>query len=203
MRKATLSDVTDIVDIHLSAFPDFNLSKLGRRFVAFLYRCYVVEDGADIFVQSSSSEKSNIAAFIVVVYVPSNFYARLRSRYFFQFCFLGIVGIFRNLRHFVSLFYVLLFGRKYGGEGNLHTFGFPLISSFAVLPAFHGKGFGRSLLQQVLKYLESKDVKGLYLTTDAVNNAATLRFYAANGFKVSERLFRRGGREMLLMTRRL
>ena len=39
IRKATVSDVKAIVEIHKQAFPDFFLTTLGSRFLNLYYKC--------------------------------------------------------------------------------------------------------------------------------------------------------------------
>lgn len=64
------------------------------------------------------------------------------------------------------------------------------ISTFYVQPRHHGKGIGKRLLEAASQYCRDKEVKSVWLATNAENTPA-IGFYLAQGFQqVGETHFR-------------
>jgi GNAT superfamily N-acetyltransferase len=182
-----LSDVPDVVAIHLSAFHGFFLSDLGRSFLSIFYAS-VVEDSSGVALVARVAEQ--IQGFMVGTTQPSGFYRRIFSRKGYRFAFAAMIPALRNPRIILRLL------RSFQRTTEYRIPGAALALSLGVAPAAQGKAIGYSLVSAFLNECRQIGAQCVYLTTDQLNNDRANRLYLKIGFELSRTYVTPEGRLM-------
>lgn len=181
--------IEDIVEIHISSFPNFFLTFLGPNFLRIFYNRFVKDSRGICFAYL---ENGKIMGFVVGNIDPPKFYANLLKYDWFK---LGVAAIPALLKRPKSFFRILNnTQRAYKGMPNASFI--VELSSIAVLPSFQGKGIGKQLVSAFIKEAAIREAKIVYLTTDAENNDVTNSFYKNLGFRIKRVYKTREGRIM-------
>ena len=198
VRGATEQDINSIVEVHISAFPGFFLTTLGRSFLSELYVSFmtrktgvlrVVCNGDDVVVGFSAGTSN-----------PEYFYAQLRKDKWFQFLTKSISGLIRNpLLVIRKLFYAF----SYKGDTPADIHEAALLSSIGVSPAFAGQSLGKLLLKDFEIQIESLGIPSVYLTTDKFGNDPVVGFYQRCNYKIESDFIQAGSRHMLRLMKTL
>lgn len=188
-RPIRKSDLDNVVEMHLIAFPDFFMSLMGKRFLREYYKCVIdYEDSITIIAENDSC--SNIG-FAVGFKNPSIFYKFLRSK-FYNFIFPVLLGFIENpnlltriLRGFVRV------NRQDRASSEINSCE---LASIGVTK--QSCGYGSLLLKKFIEEAIRKKSQNVTLTTDRNNNNNVVKFYTSNGF-TNIGIEKRGNREMI------
>ena len=179
-----------IVDVHLSAFPGFFLSSMGRPFLRLLYRSFMEEKkGICLAVEVDG----RIQGFAAGTTDPQIFFRTLLRKKWYGFIAAAIPGVLRNPM-FVTR--KCIGALCYRGETPESLSGAALLSSLAVSPEASGKGIGQQLVRSFCDKAVHEGCHAVYLTTDNADNEAVNRFYSRCGFELSDTFIRPGRRVM-------
>lgn len=192
VSAASAAKVSEIVDVHIHAFPGFFLTQLGPRFLSTFYTAFLKDASAVALV--AKSEDGVVIGFAAGVVSPRGFYRRLLFRSGHALAFYGLLAAFRNRRVLSRIFFAIW----YRGPIGLSPSG-ALLSSIAVLPNFSGRGVGHALVDSWVRFVRLRGVTECFLTTDAVNNDRVIRFYELCGWKKFRLIEPRQDRKMFLM----
>ncbi|SHJ29034.1 GNAT family N-acetyltransferase [Halodesulfovibrio aestuarii] len=192
IRRCTSQHIDDVVQIHLDAFTNFFLTRLGRSFLRQLYLAFLRDDAASCFIALDS--KKTVVGFIAGTNTPDLFFRNLLLFNWHKFLCASLT---------LMIHHPITVGRKLLGaifyRGDFHDLPFKelsLISSFAVDPKVQGKGCGQELLAVFENWTQAHGGKGVYLLTDASDNTKTNQFYLKNGFLLNDIVKKSDGREM-------
>lgn len=191
IRRATLSDVSIVAQIHTLAFPGFFLTSLGNSFLKELYSGFVNQPGG-IFVVAEDGDK--VIGFAAGTTVPDVFFTELRKRRGFYFLLKAIPALIKNAR---VVFKKLIASIFYKGDTPAELIGGTLLSSIGVIPSSHGGLVGSALLDNFEKIAFSQKATFIYLTTDAVGNKRVNAFYGKHGYSVEGKFLQQSNRPML------
>ncbi len=177
------------VELHLQAFPNFFLSRLGRGFVLELYRAYVARPKAVGLV--AVDEAGDVHGVLLGTSEPEGFYRRLLFCRGWAFALASVPVL---LRHPVIVGR-LLRAVRYRGREKQQPLG-ALLSSIAVDPSDQRLGIGRMLVQDWLQRIRAAGCSRAYLTTDAGGNEAVNLFYQRLGWTLDKTYATPEGRRM-------
>lgn len=187
VRPMTRADLDDVVAVHRAAFPNFFLSFLGPAFLRVFYG-FVVAEGIALVAEDGGA----IAGFVAGVLDSQSFYRRLARRRALQVAFAIVPAV---LRRPSTLARVVRRARQRAGPGALTPAGAELMS-LAVDPAHRQRGVGKALVDAF-----AARAGRLWLTTDAVDNDAVIRFYESLGFTRTRAYSTPEGRAVLELSR--
>ena len=193
--KIRETEVSDIVSIHLDAFPNFFLSNLGKD-VLYQFYSYLLKDKNTI--SFCLKEKDVIVGFILVSTHARGLYARIFTRGFVNFFLPIFFSFLKNPSLVKRMIISITSTRKHKTPNNISV----SILSICVRQCNAGKGIGRRLVEKLEMELIQKNVERYYLTTDADNNYLTNCFYLKNNF-VLQSSFWQGKRRMNLYIKNL
>lgn len=176
IRKATINDVNNIVEIHLNAFEGFFLTSLGPGFLRFYYSCFVrsnetvtmiAEENGVVYGFSASSKfckgfnsrliKSNLIAFVLLS---------------FKMLLIRPISLFRLVQNL---------SKK--GENVIDNEDYAELYSIGVCKSAQGKGVGKMLLLKSEQVMKEEGVIRVSLTTDFDNNEQAVGFYHSMGYE--------------------
>ena len=188
-RVAEVYCAQRIRDIHLLSFRGFFLSSLGSRFLEEFYRGIVSDDKSVVVVAVNNG---SIVGFAAGTFEPKGFYRRL--------------GIWRVVRLVLSALPVvfsrpsvaLKIARRVirSRVGTATVLGRALLMSLAVDPRATRKGIGRKLVGAFLDQARGRKCKGVWLTTDAIENGGANALYEKCGLRLSRVFLTVEGRAM-------
>jgi ribosomal protein S18 acetylase RimI-like enzyme len=193
--KILESEVSDIVSIHLDAFPNFFLSNLGKD-VLYQFYTYLLRDKNTI--SYCLKEKDVIVGFIIVSTQARGLYTRIFTRGFFNFLLPIFFSFLKNPSLIKRMIISITSTRKHKTPNNTSV----SILSICVRQFNAGKGIGKRLVEKLEMELIQKNIERYYLTTDADNNDLTNSFYLKNNF-VLYSSFLQGKRRMNLYIKNL
>lgn len=191
IRRATLSDVSIVAQIHTLAFPGFFLTSLGNSFLKELYSGFVNQPGG-IFVVAEDGDK--VIGFAAGTTVPDVFFTELRKKRGFYFLLKAIPALIKNARVVFKKLFSSVF---YKGDTPAELSGGTLLSSIGVIPSLHGGSVGSALLDDFEKIAFSQNAAFIYLTTDAIGNERVNAFYGKRGYSVESQFMQQSNRSML------
>ncbi len=179
-----------MANLHVSAFPGFFLTSLGKPFLRLLYAGFMKQPHGICLV---ALDAGIIVGFVVGTVDPSGFFRRLLHQHALGFAFAALPGLLRNPLFTARkcLGALLYRGETPGGIPEAI-----LLSSLAVSPAAQSKGVGQALVRSFADEVRQRGGKAVYLTTDETENERTNRFYARCGFKLLDTFKRPGNRVM-------
>ena len=194
IRPLAASDVRHVADLHERAFPGFFLSALGTPFLRQFYSGFVGDPTTVTVV--ACDEQGKLIGAAVGTTQPSRFFQRLVQRRWFGF---GLASARVATRH-PSFVPRLLRAIRYRGDSPEAASGNALLSSICVDPSAKRTGVGRQLLEAWTAEVARLGSHGAYLTTDARDNDDVNRFYASQGWTVTETFATPEGRLMNVYT---
>ena len=174
IRLMQPGDVKSVIQVHMNAFPGFFLTFLGPSFLKEFYNG-ICDDQSGITLVY---DDQGVSGFVVGSAQPSGFYKRLLRKCWFYFGKASLGSLIRKpfilprlLRAFVL-----------SADTSDHKVSAGTLMSLAVLPNCQRQGIGKQLITSFLEKCREKQVKTVNLTTDAVGNDATNKFYLEMGF---------------------
>lgn len=169
--------VKEIVDVHLSAFPDFFLSSLGVDFLKTYYRCFAKHQSGNLMVGTMDNK---VVAFAAATSDCKGFNTSLLKRNLFAFGCRFLVLLFTKPMAIVHLAKNMTkTSEKVEDNEDCAE-----LYSIGTTEAVQGEGIGTKLMGLLEAQLKEQGVEKLSLTTDYVDNEATLSFYKKNGYEV-------------------
>jgi ribosomal protein S18 acetylase RimI-like enzyme len=185
----TRAEVPALATLHTRAFPGFFLSGLGPRFLSQLYLGYISDPTAVISV--ARGKRGEIIGACVGTTEPSGFFYRLLRRQVLGFCLASVLAIVANPAALPRLIGAV----AYRGDSPSGTDG-ALLSSLCVAPEAQGEGVGRALDESWRATAAALGAPRAFLTTDAHDNEAVIRFYERGGWVLHDQFVTRQGRRM-------
>lgn len=196
VRQMGFDDLTDVVSIHMKAFPSFFMTKLGKRFLRRYYGLTVQFGLALVAVCSNS----RVCGFAVGYPEPERFYKIMRDS---KISFALDVLLSMKPETWVA---ALRATASYSGSKEVYAklrgeLGNSLVelASIAVDPEFSNKGIGKELLKEFIVQAQLRGKQMIYLTTDLKANDKVLQFYKKNGFKLLFNIEKTPGRPMAVL----
>ncbi len=180
IRPARRSDIKSIVDVHMSSFPRFFLTNLGRLFLRAYYSFVLDYQDHLFFVIERDSRLMGFAAGFTD---PARFYKSMaaKSYRFFIPTFLSMIRHPILLRRIWRHIHKIIFIRQipdFRSESACE------LSSLAVDPKYTGQGLGKKLMEEFIEVAKILRIKEIRLTTDAQDNDQVNAFYRNLGFKL-------------------
>ena len=181
LRTAVDSDLQSIARVHREAFPGFFLTRLGLPFLHAYYTSVLHFDGGILLIAELNGRA---VGFVGGFVSPQQFYQALAERkwrFFLPIC--------RALVSHPSIWFdvavkviKVLRGRR---EVHLRKHGDCELASLGVSPCAGRAGIGSQLVLLFLEHARNRAASRVYLTTDALQNAAANRFYSKLGFQLA------------------
>ena len=169
--------VKEVVDVHLSAFPNFFLSTLGASFLRTYYRCFIKHKSGNLSV---STMDDKVVAFAAATSECRGFNTSLLKKNLFAFGCRFLVLLFTKPMAIVHLVNNMT---KTSEEVEDYE-DYAELYSIGTAAVVQGKGIGTKLMERLEARLRKQGVEKISLTTDYVDNDATLGFYKKNGYEV-------------------
>ena len=189
LRLAKKNDLKIIVDIHIKAFSEFFLTKLGPRF---LYKYYNLILNYEDKIFLVAEEDGYPIGFVAGFLQPSNFYAYVKQHKTTLSITL-IPIIFRN--PFLISRIISNFCSTKKKEQKNKAIKCEL-ASIAVNPDYAGQGLGKKLVKAFIEISQKNNADIIYLTTDVNNNEVVNNFYQSLGFSLYRTFIAPGNRLM-------
>lgn len=189
IRQMEMTDIPQVVKVHLASFPGFFLSFLGERFLALFYAGICRAQHGIGLVYLDDQEQP--AGFAVGSADPRGFYSELLRRDWLRF---GLASL-SAIRKRPSILHPLLRAMRHPSE---HPAGEDVAGLFSmgVSPKLQGRGAGKVLISSFLDEAKRRGSRRVYLTTDQTNNDVANTFYSNLGFKVKRQFVTPEGRRM-------
>jgi len=175
IRKAVISDIPGVVDVHLASFQNFFLTFLGRAFLVHLYFEVAREPNAVFLVATSA--QNVVLGFAAGVPNLSAFYARIARQNWLKFGWASIGAAVRRPSIIPRLFRSLRASESASQAACPAT-----LMSIAVAPGAKRTGLGKGLISRFLGDMEAGGIQAVCLTTDRDKNDPTIAFYERLGF---------------------
>lgn len=180
--------IKQVVDIHLSVFPNFFLTFLGKGFLRTLYSGFLEHDSSGIII---AREGDSVLGFVAYSKDLSGFYKWLIKHKVIYFGFYGLKACVKSPKSIVRLIRAFL----YPSQAN-KTEKYIEISSIGVSSNISNSGIGSQLIKSISKIIEMTGYEYIELTTDAINNEKANYFYQKNGFVLNRTFETPEGRKM-------
>ena len=182
-------DVAPAASLHRRAFPTFFLTSLGEPFLAEFYRGFLGD--ATAVTVAAHDERGQLRGLAVGSVEPAGFFRRLLLRRWPGLLLASARAVLASPRVAPRLLQAVSYrGNAAPGEHGA------LLSSICVDPDLHGHGIGRELLTAWKTEAALGGANRAFLTTDADNNARTLRFYESCGWSPEASFETTEGRRM-------
>ncbi len=189
VRKAERGDLPGIVAIHLEAFKNFFLTRLGRGFLQRYYELVLRYRGGILLVREG---RSGLEGFACGFVDPEEFY-RLMSRNRRMFT-LPILSA--TVRHPSLVANIIASVQRVETQASQTSGQSCELSSVAVRPEARGSGAGKALLRAFAEQAWSLGAQYVYLDTDAEANEPANALYRKVGFEFCRRFQKNKGRWM-------
>ncbi len=176
---ATRADLKALVEVHLEAFPDFFLSKIGKRFLTVYYQSVATYPQGCVLVLYSAN--SRLVGFISGFKYPDGFYRHFKKRKMAIAVALAI-GLLKR----PYLLPRVVFHARCGGKKSVamsEDENFVELSALAVDPGGQSAGVGQALHAAFEDWAVASGAHGIYLTTDVERNELARNFYAKRGYR--------------------
>ncbi len=196
VRQATIQDLPKIAKIHSEAFPGFFLTTLGIRFLAVMYKAFLMNPSS-IFVVHES-ESGDLNGFAVGAMQSENKDRKMAMKMLPQFIWAVLPALFS---HPIVVFKRLTARFFQTGEAPFIPSDAAVLRSIGVQPVARGGGLASSLLVAFEEVSKNRGAKQVYLTTDADNNERAQRFYEKNGYIFVEAYRQDSDRQMWSMSK--
>ena len=180
IRSINRKDLSEVVRVHIAAFPGFYMTLMGESFLReYYYSVSKMPDGVVLGCFDDESSDGKLLGVCAEAVVSAGFNKRMLCKRFVPFSIQSFRLLFSNpgaLLHFAKN----LTKRPNSEISDPAQYGELL--SIAVDPAIQGKGIGKALLAAIEEFLLKRGQHENSLTTDAVANDKTISFYRKNGY---------------------
>lgn len=189
VRRAAASDVPHVVQVHMRSFPGFFLTFLGPAFLGEFYRGLCEDPGAVLLVATSGGAVVGFAGGVVD---EAGFFSHLVRAKKWAFAKASLGAMLRR----PSVVPRLVRARRRGSEPTDAAVSATLLS-IGVDPESQARGVGSGLIAAFADEMAALGEAVFSLTTDALDNDATIGFYRARGFEQVREFTTPEGRQML------
>jgi ribosomal protein S18 acetylase RimI-like enzyme len=183
--RMAVSDVPDVVRVHLTAFPGFFLSFLGPRFLSLYYE-ECVKQGE---IASVAIIQGQLAGFVMGSAHPAQFYSGLVRRRALRFAAIALPAVIKQPR--IALRVARALSKPKDAQ---RIDGTATLMSLGVAPDRRGQGIGSKLVAAFLAEARARGSSRVDLTTDQAQNEKTNEFYRRMGFVVGREITTPEGR---------
>ena len=190
VRTIEEADLNEVVQLHIKSFPDFFLTRLGKKFLHELYKDFFLDDST---IFKIVQHEGHIKGFVIGTLNPDELFKKMLFQNGHKFLFFAVKGLIKNPL-FVSR--KLLYALQYRGERPEKTKNAALLSSIGVDPEFAKNGYGTILIKAFCEEAFTKNADAVYLTTDLTRNDPVNNFYVKNGFQIESTFEKSKGRMM-------
>lgn len=182
IRPAQTSDIAQVVQVHIQAFPGFFLTLMGTRFLRLLYSGFLNHPTGISLVACPQAKPSEVIGFVVGTTQPQGFFSQLLRQHWLAFAMASLWPLLKKPGLvFVKLWSALF----YRGESLPDQPNAALLSSLGVKPTAQGQQIGQQLVSAFLAHAQTAGATAVYLTTDQSDNAKANHFYTKLGFKLA------------------
>lgn len=188
VEKIDKNIINEVAKIHLSTFPGFSLTFMGRGFLYQLYCSYCVHDSSGLFVAFNDEELIGFLAYSKDL--SSLYKSMIRTRLIF-FAWYSIGAFFRKPKVFMKLIRAFLKPSEAKRDVS-----YVELASIGVKPEIKSNGVGTKLIDKFIRNVDFRDCAYITLETDALNNENVNYFYQKNGFKLERTFETYEGRKM-------
>lgn len=192
------SDLSQVVQIHLAAFPSFFLSKMGPSFLRLYYNA--VRKMPDGILLGCYDGSGKVIGFSAATTNCSGFNKRLLLKNILTFGLISFKLLFTNPEALIHLVANLT---KRPQNGIKDSFDYGELLSIAVSPGFQRSGIGQSLIIATEQMVSKSGQFELSLTTDAKDNEKAVSFYKKNGYAILYEFTAYPNRIMFRMNKRI
>jgi len=169
--------ISDVVDIHIAAFPNFFLTTLGKDFLTDYYSSFVDNSKGTLL---GCFDGKSLVGFCCAAYKSRGFNSFLIKSHFLLFAKRFIILLIKDRHAILRL--IKNFSKR--GVNKNDSASYAELYSIAVSPNLQCSGCGKLLMFTLEKELINRKVSYLSLTTDVYCNENTLKFYFRLGFKI-------------------
>ena len=173
---ASVDDLQDIVKIHIAAFPDFFLTKLGTNFLYLYYKSVLNNQDGILLVSMIDGRCIGLCAGTVM---SAGFNTRLIKSNITQYCIESLKLLFTNPKSLLHLMRNLTKENSSVGDDGHYA----ELLSIAVDPRAQRVGAGKAMLQEMEIVVKKKGGERLSLTTDYKDNDKAINFYKTLGYE--------------------
>ena len=191
IRPAQTSDIAQVVQVHIQAFPGFFLTLMGTRFLRLLYSGFLNHPTGISLVACPQAKPSEVIGFVVGTTQPQGFFSQLLRQHWLAF---AMASLWPLLKRPGLVFVKLWSALFYRGESLPDQPNAALLSSLGVKPTAQGQQIGQQLVSAFLAHAQTAGATAVYLTTDQSNNAKANHFYTRLGFGLAGTCKRPHGR---------
>jgi len=191
IRPVQTSDIAQVVQVHIQAFPGFFLTLMGTRFLRLLYSGFLNHPTGISLVACPQARPSEVIGFVVGTTQPQGFFSQLLRQHWLAFAMASLWPLLKKPGLvFVKLWSALF----YRGESLPDQPNAALLSSLGVKPTAQGQQIGQQLVSAFLAHAQTAGATAVYLTTDQSDNTKANHFYTKLGFKLAGTCKRPHGR---------
>lgn len=177
IQQARIGDLSKIVKVHIEAFPDFFMTKLGSQFLYQYYKTVLLHNKGILLIYKFDEE---IIGFVSGFAEPEAFYKLLKKRKLV----LGLTIIIPVIKNPSLIKRLMATYQLTDNKQESDTTGSCELSSLAVVPKGSGHGIGQKLVTSFLEEARIYGCENVYLHTDASENDRVNIFYSYLGFKL-------------------
>jgi len=188
--------VSEMIKIHLLAFPGFFLSKLGYFFLDVYYRSIMKSREGISIVLLDPSDK--VIGFCVGTKKSHGFHTRLIKHNIPEFFLAGLIVILKNPAGIIRLLRNLDKRSTSTDSGEYSE-----VLSIALDPEYTAMGLGKILLTAFEKILINKGSSQVSLTTDYYDNDKVIDFYLKSGYNAMATFYAYPKRKMYRLIKQL
>lgn len=181
--------VSEVVNIHMSSFPGFFLTFLGKGFLKQLYGGFIEHEGSGLLV--AIEDTGRFIGFLAYSDDLSDFYKYLIKKHLISFAWFAGLGFLRKPKIFFRLLRALSYSENVKRKENYIE-----LSSIGVLPEMKNKGIGSKLINVLIEKIDFSKYAYIKLETDAENNDGVNLFYQKAGFVIDHEYTTYEGRKM-------
>ena len=180
--------VKALARLHVRAFPDFFLTRLGVSFLRALYAGYIYDEKSGIIVAKSDGIT---VGFIAYSNDYPNFFRNLIKKHLLKFAFCSAKAAILHPSYVKRIF-----GAFKKSDQVKKPEKYVELASICVDPAFGKRGIGTMLINKLKETVDFKEFAYINLETDANDNDPVNAFYVKNGFKLNRTYVTGEGRPM-------
>lgn len=167
--------VNEVVEIHLTTFPEFFLTFLGKGFLKQLYSGFIEHNNSNLIIAMNSENK--VLGFLAYSNDLSGFYKYLIKKKIIFFAWYSMIAFFKKPKILFRLLRAFSYSKK--SERNEK---YVEISSIGVEPKNKNLGIGSVMIKKLIENVDFENFEYIKLETDAENNMIANCFYKKNGF---------------------
>lgn len=176
-RPVKISEINQVVNVHLNAFEGFFLTSLGKHFLMTYYRAIANHPSGLII---GCFENNELLGFCAATKLSKGFNFNLVKDNLLIFLWEGCRLIFSRPKALIRLFENFTkTDNNFSDKGEYCE-----LLSICILKNEQGRGLSKTLLSQLESRLKNDNQKRLSLTTDYYNNEKAINLYKSSGYSV-------------------